>query len=180
MGVYSNKKSLYCPGVSSWKLILPDDRAGGRKNKKWPPKGKISPKVPLKLQNFLKNIPKMVKYRPKNAKFSKKKLILPRIYGNKLEYTPMNNIIVKLDNDFNFISYLVPPCIQNTMCYNMYDSLILFSVTLRVILELVTILGSVKFGRYFSLLLVTFQPKFSGSQVRIISKLIMMNVIGFT
>ena len=59
------------------------------------------------------------------------------------------------------------------MCY----LLIILSVTLTVMLELVSILGSFELGRYFSLLFVILQPMFSGFQVRMISKTIMMNVV---
>ena len=53
----------------------------------------------------------------------------------------------------------------------------LYFVTLTEMLELVTILGSFQSGRYFSELFVTFQPMFSGSQVRVISKFIMLIVV---
>ena len=59
------------------------------------------------------------------------------------------------------------------MCYIPTYLLHISSVTLTVIFELVTILGSGEFGRYFSLLFVIFQPMFCGSQVRSISNFIM-------
>ena len=48
---------------------------------------------------------------------------------------------------------------------------------MTVILELVTLLGSLELARYSSFLFVIFQPMFSGTQVRLISKSLMMNVM---
>ena len=63
----------------------------------------------------------------------------------------------------------------NKQCVKFCCLFHVLSLTLTVILEVVTILGSFEFGIYFSVLVFSFQPMFPGSQVRIISKLIMMN-----
>ena len=86
MGVYSNKKSLCCLAVISWKLILPDDR-GGEKIKNAPLKANF-PQSPLKIAKFPQKHPKngqisTQKYKifPKKTlfclEFMKKTLILP-------------------------------------------------------------------------------------------------------